>query len=92
MDMMNDPLVNEMWAHRDTRLLFGAVWCGLLIKGGHTPNPVAVDYLRKEYSAAELESAAAELEADAKEAPHLAENCRRVAAFIREQLLPEVTA
>ena len=91
-DLMNDPAVKEMFEHRDTRLLFGAFWCGLLIKNGHTPNPEAVEYLRKEYSAAELESAAAELEADAANHPRLADKCRRGAAFIREQLLQGVTA
>ena len=81
-DLMNDPLVNEMWEHRDTRLLFGAVWCGMLIKNGHTPNPVAVDYLRNEYSAAELED-------DAASHPRLADTCQRGATFIRELLLQE---
>ena len=91
-DLMNAPAINEVWENRDTRLLLAAFWCGTLIKNGHTPNPVAVEYLRNEYSAVELESAAAELEDDAANHPRLADKCRRGAAFTREQLLQGVTA
>ena len=85
--LMEDPIVKEMWKHRDTRLLLGAGWCGLLIKGGYTPNPAAVDSFRQEYSPAEMEDAIAELEAGAESEPDIADTCRRAAAFIRDQLL-----